>query len=104
MRLVRWVELARQVVAQRLFIDGSFVTVKPEPNDLDAVVWLPGDFAVRIAAGEPAALELEAMLLSRHPEEIFAAEDFLDWEEWVAFFARTRESDGRKKGLVEIEL
>ncbi len=44
------------------------------------------------------------MLLTRHLEEIFAAENETDWEEWVAFFSRAREPDGRRKGLVEIQL
>ena len=44
------------------------------------------------------------MLLTRNPEEIFAAEDVHDWDDWVEFFSRTREPDGRRKGLVEVEL
>ena len=44
------------------------------------------------------------MLLTRRPEEIFAAEDEADWEEWIAFFSLTRETDRRRKGLVEIPL
>ena len=35
---------------------------------------------------------------------VFAAEDEADWSEWVVFFSRTREADGRCKGLVEIQL
>ena len=85
-------------------VDGSFVTAKEEPNDIDAVVLLPLDFERQIAAGIEPALELEQMLLTRHPEEIFAAEDEADWSEWVEFFSRTREADGRRKGLVEIRL
>jgi hypothetical protein len=41
---------------------------------------------------------------SRRPEEIFAAEDETDWNEWIEFFSRTREADGRRKGLVEVKL
>ena len=104
LRLRRWVELARQVGAQRLLIDGSFVTAKEEPNDLDAVILLPNDFEPQIEQGMPPALELEEMLLTRRPDEIFAAEDTADWNDWVEFFSRTREADGRRKGLVEIEL
>lgn len=104
LRLRRWIELARQVGARRLLVDGSFVTAKEEPNDIDAVVLLPLDFERQIAAGIEPALELEQMLLTRHPEEIFAAEDEADWSEWVEFFSRTREADGRRKGLVEIRL
>lgn len=44
------------------------------------------------------------MLLTRRPEEIFAAEDETDWHDWIEFFSRTRESDGRRKGLVEVIL
>lgn len=44
------------------------------------------------------------MLLTRRPEEIFAAEDKTDWNDWIEFFSRTREADSRRKGLVEIDL
>ena len=44
------------------------------------------------------------MLLNRQPEEIFAAEDDADWNEWVEFFGRTRERDDRRKGVVEVQL
>lgn len=104
LRLRRWIGLSRAVQAKRLFVDGSFVTTKPEPKDVDAVVWLPSDFAARVARGDIEAIELENMLVTRRPEEIFAAEDVRDWDEWVEFFSRTRESDGRRKGIVEVEL
>ena len=104
LQLRRWVELARRVGALRLLIDGSFVTAKENPNDVDAVVLLPADFDLQIERGVESALELELMLLTRRPEEIFAAEDNTDWDEWIDFFSRTRESSDRRKGLVEIEL
>nr|VFJ60838.1 MAG: hypothetical protein BECKFM1743C_GA0114222_102819 [Candidatus Kentron sp. FM]VFJ61892.1 MAG: hypothetical protein BECKFM1743A_GA0114220_102951 [Candidatus Kentron sp. FM]VFK12827.1 MAG: hypothetical protein BECKFM1743B_GA0114221_102571 [Candidatus Kentron sp. FM] len=104
LRVRRWIELARRIKARRLFIDGSFVTAKAEPNDVDAVVLLPSDFEDRIMANSDAATEFEDMLLTRRPEEIFAAQDETDWNEWIEFFSRTRESDSRRKGLVEIKL
>ncbi len=104
LRLRRWIELARQVGAMRLLIDGSFVTAKAAPHDVDAVVLLPPNFEQQIEVGNLSAIELEEMLLTRRPEEIFAAEDESDWNEWVSFFSRTREADGRSKGLVEIQL
>lgn len=103
-RLRRWIELARGVGASRLLCDGSFVTAKGEPNDIDAVILLPEDFREQIDQGVESALELEEMLMTRRPEEIFAAEDGADWNDWVEFFSRTRERDGRRKGLVEIRL
>ena len=104
LRVRRWIELARDVRARRLLVDGSFVTEKEKPNDVDAVVLLPPDFEQQIESGIESALLLEEMLLTRRPEEIFAAEDEADWNDWVEFFSRTREADGRRKGLVEIVL
>jgi hypothetical protein len=85
-------------------VDGSFVTAKDEPGDIDTVILLPEDFTQQLEREYEPALELEEMLLTRRPEELFAAEDDTDWEVWVDFFSRTRESDGRRKGLVEIRL
>lgn len=104
LRVRRWIELARQVGARRLLVDGSFVTAKNDPRDVDAVVLLPDDFENQVEAMVAAALELETMLLSRRPEEIFAAESDADWADWAEFFSRTREADGRRKGLVEVKL
>jgi hypothetical protein len=104
LRVRRWIELARQIGASRLLIDGSFVTSKIEPGDVDSVILLPPDFTKQLADGVEAALELEEMLVTNRPEEIFAAEDTLDWQEWVDFFSRTRRLDGLQKGLLEVEL
>ena len=80
------------------------MTAKADPDDVDAVVLLPSNFEEQVLEGIEAAIELEEMLLTRRPEEIFAAEDELDWNDWVGFFSRTREADGRGKGLVEVAL
>ncbi len=104
LRLRRWIELGRQVGAKRLLVDGSFVTAKEEPQDVDTVILLPQDFTQQLEQENPPALELEEMLLTRRPEEIFAAEDEADWQEWVEFFSLTREPDRCRKGLVEIPL
>ena len=104
LRLRRWVELARETKARRLLVDGSFVTAKKEPEDIDAVILIGDGFQGQIDEGNPMALELEEMLVTRRPEEIFAAEDSDDWNAWINFFSRTRENDGRRKGLVEVRL
>ncbi len=104
LRLRRWIELTRLVGGLRMMIDGSFVTAKAEPHDIDSVILLPFDFQNQIDKGMEPALELEDMILTRRPEEIFAAEDETDWYEWIEFFSRTREADGRRKGIVEVIL
>jgi hypothetical protein len=104
LRLRQWIELCRAVGCKRLLIDGSYVTVKARPHDIDAVVLLPSNFTMQVSADFAPAVKLEEMLLTRRPEELFAAEDDDDWQEWFEFFSRTREPDGCRKGLVEIEL
>ena len=104
LRLRRWIELGRAIRARRLLVDGSFVTAKAEPDDVDAVMLLPADFSDLVAQGLEAAVELEEMFLTRHPEEIFPAEDEAVWQGWCEFFSRTREPDRRRKGLVEVLL
>jgi hypothetical protein len=104
LRLRRWIELGRAVGALRVLVDGSFVTAKVTPNDIDAVILMPSDFAAQVERGTQAAVELQQMLASRRPEEVFAAENSASWEEWISFFSLTREFDRRRKGLVEIAL
>jgi len=103
-RLRRWLELARTVGAERFFVNGSFVTSKDDPHDIDAVVWTPRDFAAQVQEGRAEATELLNMLVTRQPEELFAVRCQMEWEGWVAFFSHAREPDGRRKGLVEVLL
>lgn len=81
LRLRRWIELGRQVGAKRLLVDGSFVTAKEDRHDIDTVILLPPDFDQQIEQEYEPALELEDMLLTHRPEEIFAAQDEGDWNE-----------------------
>ena len=103
-RLRRWINLGRAVGAARLLVDGSFVTAKLEPDDIDAVMLVPSSFSAQVEQGVEAALELEEMFLTRQPEELFPAENEAVWQGWCEFFSRTREPDKRRKGLVEIAI
>jgi hypothetical protein len=104
LRLRRWLDLARAVSVSRFLVDGSFVTSKAIPGDIDAVVLLTEVFHERLAAGDAAALELRDLITERSQGDLFAAEDAADWSAWVEFFTRTREADGRRKGVVEVLL
>lgn len=103
-RVRKWIRLGRAVRARRFLLDGSFVTAKDKPDDVDAVMLLPDDFDEQLEAGKSAASELSRMFCTREPKELFAAEDESDWWEWFGFFSRTREATGRYKGLIEVVL
>ena len=53
---------------------------------------------------DPSPANVMQWIKNRRPEEIFAAEDLDDWNDWINFFSRTRKADDRHKGLVEIVL
>lgn len=103
-RIHTWTRLGREVGARRLLLDGSFVTAKEAPGDVDAAILLPADFSEQVEARNPAALDLLIAGMTREPKEIFLAEVERDWWGWVEFFGRTRLPSGRRKGLIEVQL
>jgi len=58
----------------------------------------------KVDAGHSEAAELARMIETHQPEEIFAAANAWEWQSWGEFFGRTREPDGRRKGIVEVQL
>lgn len=103
-RVHKWIRLARAIKARRLLLDGSFVTDKSAPGDVDAVVLLPYDFHTQLSNGNSEAVELFDMFCTGEPKEVFIVEDEDDWWRWFGFFSRTREANGRYKGLIEVKL
>ena len=104
LRVQTWLALARAIRAKRFLVDGSFVTAKDEPNDVDAVIWLPDNFPDQVALREEAAVMIEQMLVTQYPEELFPARNAKHWQEWVETFSRTREAVDHQKGIVEVRL
>jgi hypothetical protein len=97
-----WLSLARTIKAVRFLIDGSFVTAKPLPNDVDCVVLTPRDFDEQVNWGRMEAVKLYQAARSRKPGELFIAPTVDHWDDWVGFFGRTR--DGQPKGMIEVIL
>jgi hypothetical protein len=66
-RIAGWLQIARAVRARRFVLDGSFVTIKPDPNDVDCVCLLPADFENQYQSGVGEAPRLYEMLVTRQP-------------------------------------
>jgi hypothetical protein len=103
-RLHTFVELARHCGALRMFINGSFVTAKPEPGDVDVVIWLSENYYELLKRADKEAIRLEEMFDTREPAEAFSVFEELDWNEWIDFFSLVREYPNKRKGLVEVKL
>jgi hypothetical protein len=94
MESLRWlVDLARRAGVQRIVVNGSFVTGKLEPNDVDCVLLIGPDFPQEAAA--------EAELLAGLP---FIIMELVDAVTFQRFTERTFASDRNlvPKGMVEI--
>jgi hypothetical protein len=87
------VELARRAGIQRIVVNGSFVTDKLEPNDVDCVLL--------VGAGFPRDEAAEAELLSGLP---FINMELVDQEAFEQFTKKTFATDRDlvRKGMIEV--
>ncbi len=103
-RLKMFVILAQHCGASRVFVNGSFVTQKPEPGDIDVVIWLGKEFLQMLLEKDSQALLLQQMFLRRKPEEAFLVTDQQGWDEWFEFFSVFKSNPKQRKGLIEVKL
>jgi predicted nucleotidyltransferase len=104
-RLQRVYQLAKDTgKLQRLIIFGSYITVKPEPNDIDVVFIFDDDFDM-MACDEETKMLLEHQLAT----DEFGASIF--WMRPSLLFLETLDSfikgwqakrDGTRRGIVEV--
>jgi hypothetical protein len=83
-------------LAQQIALDGSYITDKADPGDIDIVALTPGLYQL---AGERrfAAEGIELHLL-----DIQFAHDAADFQGWIRFFSQSR--SGTPKGIVTLTL
>jgi hypothetical protein len=94
MESLRWlVDLARRAGVRRIVVNGSFVTDKLEPNDVDCVLLIGSNF--------PEDVLVESELLAGLP---FINLELVDSEAFQQFTERTFASDRNliPKGMVEV--
>jgi hypothetical protein len=86
----------------RILIDGSFVTEKPEPRDVDLVVRIGEAFARRLAHENRDAQWIVDRSQDRHPKplDLFTAADDEEWASWVRFFQQ--DPWFGEKGIIEV--
>ncbi|MBI2927139.1 MAG: hypothetical protein HYY24_15695 [Verrucomicrobia bacterium] len=98
--------MKRSGLFEALLIDGSFVTVKPELNDIDLVAVLrPGHDFERDLPMSEYALVSRAMLNRRFRFDVVIAEsDSAVYVTSVEFFSRVRDAPDLRKGLLRLSL
>lgn len=97
--LYDFVQVARRVGAKRLILDGSFVTNKENPVDIDAILVVPDNFdttspEAHILLESKIRFNIHLFPVREGDEEFF--------QQWINFFGYDRNSE--PKGLVEVFL
>jgi len=95
---------ARKAGVKRILINGSFVTTKKEPRDVDLVFLVSESFEAHLRRGDPHARWIADQVRERRPKllDAYVAVDGEEWASWARLF----EGDPwyGKKGLVEVTL
>jgi hypothetical protein len=103
-------QLARAMQTSKLFaellIDGSFVTAKLLPNDVDVIaVLLPNHAFERDMPMSEYALVSRTLLRRRFGFDVMVAEQNSSlYKTYVEFFSRVRELPDHRKGLLRLAL
>lgn len=89
-----------------LLVDGSFVSDKPAPNDVDVLAVLrPGHNFERDLSAAEYALVSRTLLRRRFGFDVLLAErDSVLYETYVDFFSRVRERPDLRKGILRLRL
>jgi hypothetical protein len=99
-------EAAKTGLVVSVVVDGSFVTAKPEPNDIDLIVTVPAghSFAADLSPSEYAVLS-KRRVHKRHGFDVLVVWDNSE-EYWryVRFFQQIRFEPGRAKGILRVTL
>lgn len=98
--------MQRSGLFEEVLLDGSFVSTKPAPNDIDLVAVLrPGHDFERDLPMSEYALVSRTMLRRRFAFDIIVAErDSQLYKTYVEFFSRVRENPEARKGLLRLML
>ena len=103
-------ELVTAMVGSGLFesvlVDGSFVTAKPAPNDVDLLAVLkPGHDFERDLPVSDYALVSRSILRRRSGFDVVVVErDSVVYETYIDFFGRVREAPDLRKGILRLRL
>ena len=98
--------MTRSGMFEALLLDGSFITAKSAPNDIDLVAVLrPGHNFERDLPMSEYALVSRTLLRRRFGFDIIVAErESQLYRTYVEFFSRVRENPEARKGLLRLTL
>jgi hypothetical protein len=100
------VEVMECGLVDAILVDGSFVTAKAEPNDIDLVLLVSAnhDFAADLQPSAYNVLSKRRVNRRFGFDLLVARADSEEYRRYVGFFQQVRLEPGRKKGILRIWL
>lgn len=91
-------------IVRALLVDGSFVTVKAAPNDIDLVIIVEAthDFSADLRPLEYNVVSKRRVQRRYGFDILVARENSPEHAKWVAFFAQVRLEPGARKGILRL--
>ncbi len=91
-------------IATEILINGSFITNKAVPGDIDLVIVLPADYNCSLIVAPFIYNAVSKVNLQRrYPFDVFVVEkDSRLYQDQIEFFCKTRE--GQRKGILRIAI
>jgi Family of unknown function (DUF6932) len=106
----RFAEFMRELTicdfVEAVFVDGSFVTAAPEPNDIDLVLVVASnyDFSTDLPPDTYNLLSQHRMRRRFGFDIVVVNNDSESFEQAVAFFQQVKQQPDIKKGILRIKL
>lgn len=104
--LARYVDEARRTgLVRAVVVDGSFVTAKPDPGDIDLLVVLSEQLSdVDLPPFAYNVISRKKIRRMYPFDALIAHDDGPAYREYVAFFAQVKAVPGAVKGILRVEL
>ncbi len=89
-----------------VIVNGSFVTSKPDPGDIDLILVLPSthDFSVALPPMAYNVLSRRRVRRRYRFDVLAAREDAREYVEYLEYFQQVRGRPGDQKGILRIQL
>jgi hypothetical protein len=93
-------------IVQSVLVNGSFVTVAPEPNNIDLIVVVAPDhsFSADLSPREYNVLSKRSVHRRHGFDLLVACADSEEYRRYVRFFQQIRFEPGRSKGILRLKL
>ena len=89
-----------------LLVNGSFVTAKPAPEDIDLILVLPAehDFSRELSPAQYNVLSAQRVRRRHKLDLLVARADFDQYRRYLRLFQQVRLEPGKTKGILRVRL